>query len=81
MEKNQSDFDNIFYAWRRLNFQKPDFPYADKLISNATNYNLDDSHIYEIETKLESSKLDINKGIYILYQEKHMKIKIIMMLQ
>ena len=28
IQKLLYDFDNIFYAWRRLNFQKPDFPYA-----------------------------------------------------
>ena len=36
----------------------------NKLISNATDYNEDDSHIYEIESKLETTKSNMNKGIY-----------------
>ena len=62
MQLNDKE-NGIKYARKTLEI-KPDFSFADKLISNATDYNLDDSHIYEIESKLESTKSNLNKGIY-----------------
>ena len=53
----------IKYAKKTLELN-PDFAYADKLISNITNYNQNDDHINEIESKINITKSNISKGIY-----------------
>ncbi len=53
----------IIYAKKTLEIN-PDFSFADKLISNVTDYKQDDNHINEIISKIETTKSNQNKGIY-----------------
>tara|TARA_B100000686_G_C16763108_1_gene960048 strand:- start:700 stop:2247 length:1548 start_codon:yes stop_codon:yes gene_type:complete len=53
----------IKYVHKTLELN-PDFAFADKLISNITDYNKNDDHLYDVKSKIDQTKSNINKGIY-----------------